>query len=105
MLRLAAAAVAASGWLAEQAVASPAMAASPTGDVVGKTGLAVQLVNSSQARNLPGRPKTDKEDARWIARLTEMGMLQSAFVPPPEISHSPSYRSRRSPGVLFIKSR
>jgi transposase len=34
---------------------------------------------------LPGRPKTDKEDARWIARLTEMGMLRSSFVPPPEI--------------------
>ena len=28
---------------------------------------------AGQARNLPGRPKTDKEDARWIARLTEMG--------------------------------
>jgi transposase len=50
-----------------------------------ESGLAVQLVNSSQARNLPGRPKTDKEDARWIARLTEMGMLRSSFVPPPEI--------------------
>ena len=48
-------------------------------------GLAVQLVNSSQARNLPGRPKTDKEDARWIARLTEMGLLRPSFVPPPEI--------------------
>ena len=45
----------------------------------------MQLVNSSQARNLPGRPKTDKEDARWIARLTEMGMLRPSFVPPPEI--------------------
>ena len=45
----------------------------------------MQLVSSSQARNLPGRPKTDKEDARWIARLTEMGMLRSSFVPPPQI--------------------
>ena len=27
----------------------------------------------SQARNLPGRPKTDKLDAMWLARLTEMG--------------------------------
>jgi len=53
--------------------------------VLEQAGLAVQLVNSSQARNLPGRPKTDKEDARWIARLTEMGMLRSSFVPPPEI--------------------
>jgi hypothetical protein len=50
-----------------------------------EAGLAVQLVSSSQARNLPGRPKTDKEDARWIARLTEMGMLRSSFVPPPQI--------------------
>src|SRR5260370_2610827 len=53
--------------------------------VLEEAGRAVQLVNSSQARNLPGRPKTDKEDARWIARLTEMGMLRSSFVPPPEI--------------------
>jgi transposase len=53
--------------------------------VLEEAGLAVQLVSSSQARNLPGRPKTDKEDARWIARLTEMGMLRSSVVPPPEI--------------------
>jgi len=53
--------------------------------VLEEAGLAVQLVNSSQARNLPGRPKTDKTDARWIARLTEMGMLRPSFVPPPEI--------------------
>ena len=53
--------------------------------VLEEAGLAVQPVNSSQARNLPGLPKTDKEDARWIARLTEMGMLRSSFVPPPEI--------------------
>ena len=53
--------------------------------VLEEAGLAVQLVSASQARNLPGRPKTDKEDARWIARLTEMGMLRSSFVPPPEI--------------------
>src|SRR6202040_2728566 len=50
-----------------------------------EAGLAGQLVSSSQARNLPGRPKTGKEDARWIARLTEMGMLRPSFVPPPEI--------------------
>src|SRR5215469_4204150 len=53
--------------------------------VLEAAGLKVQLVNASQARNLPGRPKTDKTDARWIARLTEMGMLRPSFVPPPEI--------------------
>jgi transposase len=50
-----------------------------------EAGLAVQLVSSSQARNLPGRPKTDKEDARRVARLTGTGMLRSSFVPPAEI--------------------
>jgi transposase len=53
--------------------------------VLEAAGLKVQLVNSSQARNLPGRPKTDREDAQWIARLTEMGLLRPSFVPPPEI--------------------
>ena len=48
-------------------------------------GLAVQLVNSRQARQLAGRPKTDQKDAQWIARLAEMGLLRPSFVPPPEI--------------------
>jgi hypothetical protein len=38
--------------------------------VLEAAGLAVQLVNAAQARNLPGRPKTDKLDAMWLARLT-----------------------------------
>jgi transposase len=48
-------------------------------------GLNVQLVSSSQARQLAGRPKTDRLDAQWIARLAEMGLLRPSFVPPPEI--------------------
>jgi len=48
-------------------------------------GLRVQLVNSRQARQLAGRPKTDRLDAQWIARLAEMGLLRPSFVPPPEI--------------------
>jgi transposase len=48
-------------------------------------GLTVQLVNSSAARQLAGRPKTDRLDAQWLARLTEMGLLRPSFVPPAEI--------------------
>jgi transposase len=48
-------------------------------------GLDVQLVNAREARNLPGRPKSDKLDAVWLARLTERGMLRPSFVPPAEI--------------------
>jgi transposase len=48
-------------------------------------GLAVALVNPAHARQLAGRPKTDRLDAQWIARLAEMGLLRPSFVPPPEI--------------------
>jgi Transposase len=53
--------------------------------VLEAAGLNVQLVNSSHARQLAGRPKTDRLDARWLARLTEMGLLRPSFVPPAEI--------------------
>lgn len=45
-------------------------------------GLAVQLVNARDVKNVPGRPKTDKLDAVWLAKLTERGMLRPSFVPP-----------------------
>jgi transposase len=53
--------------------------------VLEAAGLNVRLVSSSQARQLAGRPKTDRLDAQWIARLAEMGLLRPSFVPPPEI--------------------
>jgi transposase len=53
--------------------------------VLESIGLAVQLVSASQARNLRGRPKTDKLDAMWLARLTQWGMLRPSFVPPAAI--------------------
>jgi transposase len=42
-------------------------------------------VNPAHARQLAGRPKTDRLDAQWTARLAEMGLLRPSFVPPPEI--------------------
>jgi transposase len=53
--------------------------------VLEAAGLAVQLVSASQAKNLKGRPKTDKLDAMWLARLTQQGMLRPSFVPPAAI--------------------
>jgi transposase len=47
--------------------------------------LDVQLVSANHVRQLQGRPKTDKLDAMWLARLTEMGLLRPSFVPPAEI--------------------
>ena len=47
-------------------------------------GLVVWLVNARDVKQVPGRPKTDKLDAVWLAKLNERGMLRSSFVPPAE---------------------
>jgi transposase len=62
-------------------------------------GLDVQLVSASQARQLPGRPKTDKLDAQWLARLTEMGLLRPSFVPPAEVRALRHYCRARTRAV------
>jgi transposase len=48
-------------------------------------GLDVQLVNARDVKNVPGRSKTDKLDAVWLAKLTEKGLLRPSFVPPAPI--------------------
>jgi transposase len=63
--------------------------------VLEAAGLTVQLVNAAQARALPGRPKTDKLDAVWLARLTEMGLLRASFVPPKAIRDLRDYTRAR----------
>lgn len=45
-------------------------------------GLECWLVNARDVKNVPGRPKTDRLDAVWLAKLTERGMLRPSFVPP-----------------------
>src|ERR1700758_3213094 len=43
------------------------------------------LYQASQVKVLPGRPKTDKLDSAWLAKVTERGALAGSFVPPEEI--------------------
>jgi transposase len=43
------------------------------------------LYQASQVRALPGRPKTDKLDSVWLAKVTERGSLAGSFVPPEDI--------------------
>ena len=49
--------------------------------VLESLGLMVQLAGPGQVRQLRGRPKTDKLDAQWLARLAGWGMLRPCFVP------------------------
>jgi transposase len=44
--------------------------------------------------HLPGRPKTDRLDAVWLAKVAERQLLRPSFVPPPAI------RRLRDPGPL-----
>ena len=59
-------------------------------------GLTVWLVNAREVKNVPGRPKTDKLDAVWLAKLNERGMLRPSFVPPVEIRRLRDYTRLRS---------
>ena len=58
-------------------------------------GLSVQLVNARDVKNVPGRPKSDKLDAVWLAKLTEKGLLRPSFVPPAEIRRLRDYTRLR----------
>ncbi len=58
-------------------------------------GLEVQLVNARDVKNVPGRPKTDRLDAVWLAKLTERGMLRPSFVPPAQIRQLRDYTRLR----------
>jgi transposase len=58
-------------------------------------GLDVQLVNARDVKNVPGRPKTDKLDAVWLAKLTEKGLLRPSFIPPAPIRELRDYTRLR----------
>jgi transposase len=64
--------------------------------VLEAAGLRVHLVNARSVRNVPGRAKTDKKDAVWLAKLTERGMLQPSFVPPYDIRRLREYTRLRA---------
>ncbi|MGI8751441.1 MAG: IS110 family transposase [Acidimicrobiales bacterium] len=59
-------------------------------------GLTVWLVNARDVKNVPGRRKTDKLDAIWLAKLNERGMLQPRFVTRAEIRQLRDYTRLRA---------
>jgi transposase len=59
-------------------------------------GLTTWLVNARDVKQVPGRPKTDKVDAVWLAKLNERGMLRPSFIPPAEIRRLRDYTRLRS---------
>ena len=76
-------------WLRSWSVTKIGMEA--TGDywkpvffVLESRGFDCQLYNAAQVKALPGRPKTDRADSIWLAKIVERGMI-SSFVPPEPI--------------------
>jgi transposase len=47
-------------------------------------GLECVLADARQVKNLPGRPKRDPSDSRWLAACFEHGSVTSCFVATPE---------------------
>jgi transposase len=55
------------------------------------------LVNAREVKNVPGRAKTDKADAAWLAKVAERGMCRPSLVHPQPIRQLRSLtRYRRS---------
>jgi hypothetical protein len=40
------------------------------------------VVNARDVKNVSGRPKTDRLDVVWLAKLAERGMVRPSFIPP-----------------------
>jgi transposase len=74
-----------SDWLAAAGITHVAMESTgeywrPVYNLVEGT-VIIFLVNAAHVKQVPGR-KTDKADARWLAKLMRDGLLQASFIPP-----------------------
>nr|WP_234382883.1 IS110 family transposase [Streptomyces dysideae] len=65
-------------------------------------GLDCWLVNARDVKNVPGRPKTDKLDAVWLAELAERGMVRTSFVPPKAVRQLRDFTRTRT---VFVQER
>ncbi len=75
-------------WLKEHHVKTVAMESTgiywkPIFNIL-EEGFEVILANARQVKNVPGL-KTDKKDARWLARLLRYGLVPASFIPPRDI--------------------
>jgi transposase len=50
-----------------------------------REGFECLLYQAARVKAQPGRPKTDKLDSVWLAKITERGQVAGSFVPPEDI--------------------
>src|SRR5205807_4275143 len=58
-------------------------------------GVQVLLIDPRQAKRVPGRPKTDRLDCKWLQRLHTYGLLAGAFRPDAHVCVLRSYLRHR----------
>ena len=86
-------------WLVQLGVTTVAMESTgvywiPVFEILEARGLEVLLVNARDVKNVPGR-KSDFNDAQWIQRLHEYGLLRGSFRPAEEIATLRAYVRHR----------
>ena len=74
-------------WLHDERVELVAMEATsdywkPVFYLLEAEGLRCWLLNAKHVKHLPGRPKTDRLDAVWLAKVVERGMARPSLVHP-----------------------
>ena len=79
-------------WLRCQSVTLVAMEATssywkPIFYLLEAEGFTCWLLNAKHVKNVPGRPKTDRLDAVWLAKVVERGMCRPSLVHPKPIRH------------------
>jgi transposase len=65
-------------------------------------GFELVLADARQIKNMPGRPKRDPSDSRWVAQCFERGAIRGCFVATPEfrvIREHTRYRPRITRGM------
>jgi transposase len=77
-------------WLLDCGVTTVAMESTgvywiPLFALLEARGLQVLLIDPRQAKRVPGRPKTDRLDGKWLQRLHTYGVLTGAFRPESQV--------------------
>ena len=86
-------------WLEEVGITKVAMESTgiywiPIFEILQARGFEVSLVNAREAKNVPGR-KSDINDAQWLQKLHQYGLLRASFQPDQEIATLRAYLRQR----------
>lgn len=73
-------------------------------DLLEAEGLQVVLVRAGDAKQLPGRDKTDGADCQWIRSLHQRGLLRCCFIPEKNITLLRSYLRTRQDHIQMAAS-